>query len=366
RSTSSHRSSRRSPVREERRMQYRPLGATGIHVSHIGLGAMSFGALGNRDHDDCVRIVHRALDAGVNLVDTADVYSAGESEVIVGKALRGRRDDVVLATKCFWPMGTNHNRRGGSRRWVLRACDESLARLDTDWIDIYYLHKPDLSTDIEETLGAMDALVRSGKVRVVALSTFPADLLVEAQWAAARANLARPRAEQPPYSIFVRGIERDVLPVCARFGMGVLVWSPLNGGWLSGRYGRDRWPSGTRAERWQARSGRGWDRQRPEVQRKLDLLDSLEAIARDAGLPLSHLALAFSHAHPAVTASLVGPRTHEQLDDMLAAADVHLDHDVLDAIDAVVAPGDVVDPSCDRGWIPPWISDPRLRRRDAR
>lgn len=346
-------------------MQHRTLGRTGIQVSHLALGTMSFGALGNADHDDCVRIVHRALDAGINLVDTADVYSQGESEVIVGKALRARRDDVVLSTKCFWPMGADPNRRGGSRRWVLRACEESLTRLGTDWIDIYYLHKPDLATDIEETLGAMDTLVEQGKVRVVALSTFPADLLVEAQWAAQRAGLTRPRAEQPPYSIFVRGIERDVLPVCRAHGMGVLVWSPLNGGWLSGRYRRDEWPSGTRAQRWAARSGRGWDRSRPEVQQKLELIERLDDIARDAGLPLSHLALAFSHAHPAVSSSIIGPRTQEQLDDMLAAASVHLDHDVLDAIDAVVAPGVDVDPSCDRGWVPPWISDARLRRRDV-
>jgi aryl-alcohol dehydrogenase (NADP+) len=344
-------------------MELRPLGRTGIQVSHVSLGAMSFGALGNNDHDDCVRIVHRALDAGVNVVDTADVYSAGESEVIVGKALAGRRDDIVLSTKCFWPMGTDPNRRGGSRQWILRACDESLARLGTDWIDVYYLHKPDLSTDIEESLAALDTLVRSGRVRTVAISTFPADLIVEAQWAAERGGYVRPRVEQPPYSIFVRGIERDVLPVCARHGMGVLVWSPLNGGWLAGGYRRDRSPEGARATRWQARSGRGWDATRPEVQRKLELVDALDAVAAEAGVPLSHLALAFSHAHPAVSSTIIGPRTGEQLDDMLAAAQVRLDADTLDAVDALVPPGTDVDPTCDRGWVPPWLADPRQRRR---
>jgi aryl-alcohol dehydrogenase-like predicted oxidoreductase len=344
-------------------MELRPLGRTGVQVSHLSLGAMSFGALGNTDHDDCVRIVHRALDAGINLVDTADVYSAGESEVIVGKALADRRDDVVLASKCFWPMGADPNRRGGSRRWIVRACEESLARLGTDWIDVYYLHKPDLSTDIEESLAALDTLVRSGKVRMAAMSTFPADLLVEAQWAAERGGYVRPRVEQPPYSIFTRGIERDVLPVCRQYGMGVLVWSPLNGGWLGGGYRRDRSPEGSRATRWQARSGKGWDESRPEVQRKLDLVESLDAIAGEAGVPLSHLAIAFSHAHPGVTSTIIGPRTSEQLEDMLAAATVRLDGDTLDAIDALVAPGTDVDPDCDRGWIPPWIADSRRRRR---
>jgi aryl-alcohol dehydrogenase-like predicted oxidoreductase len=344
-------------------MELRPLGDTGVQVSHLALGAMSFGALGNTDHDECVRIIRRALDAGINLVDTADVYSAGESEVIVGKALAGRRDEVVLSTKCFWPMGQDPNRRGASRRWIVRACEESLARLGTDSIDVYYLHKPDLSTPIDESLAALDALVRSGKVRTVAMSTFPADLIVEARWAARRGRLVAPRVEQPPYSLFVRGIEREVLPVCRRHGMGVLVWGPLNGGWLSGGYRRDREPEGTRATRWQARSGRGWDRTRPEVQHKLGLLDELDGVAAAAGVPLSHLAIAFSHAHPGVTSTIIGPRTSEQLDDMLAAGAVRLDGDTLDAIDRIVPPGTDVDPDCDRGWVPPWLTDARLRRR---
>jgi aryl-alcohol dehydrogenase-like predicted oxidoreductase len=344
-------------------MEMRPLGDTGVQVSHLALGAMSFGALGNTDHDECARIIRRALDAGINLVDTADVYSAGESEIIVGKALAGRRDGVVLSTKCFWPMGQDPNRRGASRRWIVRACEESLARLRTDWIDVYYLHKPDLSTAIDESLAALDALVRSGKVRTVAMSTFPADLIVEARWAARRGRLAAPRVEQPPYSIFVRGIEREVLPVCRRHGMGVLVWGPLNGGWLAGGYRRDREPEGTRATRWQARSGRGWDRTRPEVQRKLELLDELDGVATAAGVPLSHLAIAFSHAHPGVTATIIGPRTSEQLDDMLSAGAIRLDTDTLDAIDRIVPPGTDVDSDCDRGWVPPWFTDARLRRR---
>jgi aryl-alcohol dehydrogenase-like predicted oxidoreductase len=173
----------------------------------------------------------------------------------------------------------------------------------------------------------------------------------------------RPRVEQPPYSIFTRGIERDVLPVCRTHGMGVLVWGPLNSGWLGGGYRRDRSPEGSRASRWKARSGKGWDDARPEVQRKLDLVEALDAVAREAGMPLSHLAIAFSHAHPGVTSTIIGPRTGDQLDDMLAAADVRLDADTLDAIDALVAPGTDVDAECDRGWVPPWITDARQRRR---
>jgi aryl-alcohol dehydrogenase-like predicted oxidoreductase len=344
-------------------LEHRALGRTGITVSHYALGAMSFGSLGNPDHDDCARIVHRALDAGINLVDTADVYSAGESEVIVGKALAGRRDDVVLSTKCFWPMGADVNRRGSSRRWIVRACDDSLRRLGTDWIDLYHLHKPDLATDVEESLSAMSDLVRAGKVRTVAISTFPADLIVEAHWAAERARLVRPRVEQPPYSILARGVERDVLPVCRRLGMGVVVWGPLNSGWLTGKYRGGGPPPGSRAERWQTRSGRGWDPSRPAVERKQHAVAALTDLAAELGCPLAHLAMAFSHEHPAVSATLVGPRTLDQLDDLLAGADLRLTGDVLDRIDEIVPPGTNVDGEADAGWAPPWLGDPALRRR---
>ncbi len=343
-------------------MQYRLLGGTGIHVSAFTLGAMSFGVLGNTEHDDCVRIVRRALDAGINTVDTADVYSQGESEEICAKALDGVRDDIVLSTKCFWPMGSEVNRKGLSRRWIVRACEDSLRRLRTDWIDVYHLHKPDLSTDIDETLGAMDDLVRTGKVRTVAMSTYPADLIVEAQWVAAERGYARPRVEQPPYSIFTRGIERDVLPTCARHRMGVLVWGPLNSGWLSGKYTAGDIPAGSRGERWGAR-GKGWQADRAPVQRKRELLGALEVLARDNGLSLLQLALAFSVEHPAVSSAIIGPRTMTQLDEQLTAAEVELSTEVLDAIDALVQPGTNVDHECDAGWVPPWISDASLRRR---
>jgi aryl-alcohol dehydrogenase-like predicted oxidoreductase len=343
-------------------MRHEVLGDTGVRVSRFALGAMSFGRLGNTDRADCARIVHAALDAGINLVDTADVYSGGESEEIVGQALAGRRDDVVLATKCFWPMGPDPNQRGLSRRWIVRACEDSLRRLGTDRVDVYYLHKPDLATDVEESLAAMDDLVHQGKVLSVGISTFPAAAIVEAQWAADRRRVARPRVEQPPYSILARRIEGDVLPACQRYGMGVLVWGPLNSGWLTGKYGRGPAPAGARATRWPA-SARAFDESRPEVQAKLAVVEALGQLAGEAGCSLAHLALAFTIEHPAVTATIIGPRTLEQLEDLLAAADLRLDADVLDRIDELVPPGHDLDPTSDSGWRAPWITDPAQRRR---
>jgi aryl-alcohol dehydrogenase-like predicted oxidoreductase len=344
-------------------MEYRLLGATGVQVSAFTLGTMSFGALGNTDHDDCVRIVRRSFDAGINCIDTADVYSQGEAEVICGKAIAGHRDDVVLSTKCFWPMGADPNRRGLSRRWIVQACEESLRRLRTDWIDVYHLHKPDLATDLDDTLGAMDDLVRAGKIRTVAMSTYPADWIVEAQWVARTRGHAPPRVEQPPYSVLARGIERDVLPACARHCMGVLVWGPLNSGWLAGTYRGGTVPAGSRGDRWAARSGRGWAADRAPVRRKVELVEALTALAHEAGCSLLQLALAFSIEHPAVTSAILGPRTMAQLDEQLAAVGVRLDASVLDAIDALVPPGTNVDHDADAGWVPPWISDAAQRRR---
>jgi aryl-alcohol dehydrogenase-like predicted oxidoreductase len=344
-------------------MRYQALGDTGVRVSRLALGAMSFGRLGNTDHDDCARIVHAALDAGINVVDTADVYSAGESEEIVGQALAGRRDEVVLVTKCFWPMGADVNRRGLSRRWIVRACEDSMRRLRTDHVDVYYLHKPDLDTALEESLGAMTDLVRQGKVRTVGVSTFPADLVVEAQWVAERRRLERPRVEQPPYSILARHTERDVLPACERYGMGVLVWGPLNSGWLTGKYARSQpAPAGARATRWPG-TAPAFDDARPEVAEKRAVVDALARLAADAGCPLAHLALAFTLEHPAVSAALIGPRTQDQLADLLGAADLRLDGDLLDRIDELVPPGHTLDRASDTGWRPPWLTDPSRRRR---
>ncbi|MFW6693872.1 aldo/keto reductase [Streptomyces sp. MAR4 CNX-425] len=335
-------------------MQYRTLGRTGIKVSPYCLGAMMFGAQGNPDHDDSVRIIHKALDAGVNFVDTADIYSHGESEEIVGKALRGgRRDDVVLATKAYLPMGDDPNRQGGSRRWLVRALEDSLRRLGTDHVDLFQIHRPDPDTDVEETLSALTDLVRAGKVRAVGTSAFPASDLVEAQWTAERRGLVRFRTEQPQYSILDRGIEREVLPVCERYGVGTLVWSPLAGGMLTGRYRKGR-------ENTTHRGGYGFRYLADE--RRLDVVEQLIPVAEKAGLSLTHMALAFVVSHPGVTSAIIGPRTMEQLDDLLAGAGTTLGDDVLDEIDALVPPGTEVG-RLDMAYDPPAILRAGLRRR---
>ena len=322
-------------------MEYRPLGRTGVQVSELCLGTMMFGAWGNSDHDDSIRIIHAALDAGINFVDTADVYSAGESEEIVGKALKGRRDDVVLATKFFMPMGDEPNQRGGSRRWIITEVENSLKRLDTDWIDLYQVHRPDPETDVEETLSALTDLVQQGKVRYIGSSSYSAGEIVEAQWAARERRLERFRTEQPPYSILVRGIELDVLPTAKRHGMGILTYSPLAGGWLSGSWSADSSPTSPARQRLVAR----FDMSLPENQRKLHAVERLAAVADDAGVPLIELAIGFVVNHPAVTSAIIGPRTMEQLDSQLPATDVTLDPAILDRIDEIVRPGVNLNPA---------------------
>ena len=342
-------------------MRHRSLGTTGVKVSPLCLGTMMFGAIGNRDHDDSIRIIHRALDAGINFVDTADVYSNGESEEIVGKALAGRRDDVVLATKFHGGMGDDVNQRGNSRRWIVREVENSLRRLGTDHIDVYQVHRPEPNTDIDDTLSTLSDLVHQGKIRYLGSSTFPADAIVEAQWVAEKRGHERFRCEQPPYSIFVRGIESTVLPACERYGMGVIPWSPLNGGMLTGRYRPGQAIEKTgRAARIPDR----FDPERPGVARKLELIPALEALAADAGMPLTHMAIGFTLAHPAVSAAIIGPRTMEQLEGLLGAGEVSLSDEVLDRIDELVPPGTNFEPS-DAGWASPAVSQAWRRRRPA-
>jgi len=340
-------------------MKPRSLGATGIKVSPLCLGAMMFGAWGNRDHDDSVRIIHRALDAGITFIDIADVYSQGESEEIVGKALAGgRRDDVVLATKFHNPMGEDPNRRGNSRRWIMRAVEDSLRRLDTDWIDLYQVHRPEPGTDIEETLSALTDLVSQGKVRYIGSSTFPASQIVEAQWTARDRRLQRFVTEQPPYSILVRGVEADVLPTCARHSMAVMSYSPLAGGWLSGRWRKDA------GQQTSSRAGRlpeRFDLANPYNQRKLDAVEELAQLAAEAGLTLIQLANGFAQSHPAITSPLIGPRTMEHLETQLAASDVVLTDDVLDRIDEIVPPATTINPA-DSSFNNPAL-EPAARRR---
>src|SRR4051794_11372560 len=322
-------------------MDYRPLGRTGVQVSELCLGTMMFGAWGNTDHEDSIRVIHAALDACVNFVDTADVYSAGESEEIVGKALKGRRDDVVLATKFFMPMGDDPNRRGGSRRWIISEVESSLRRLGTDWIDLYQVHRPDPAIDVEETLGALTDLVRQGKVRYIGSSSYSAGEIVEAQWTARERRLERFRTKQPPYSLLVRGIELDVLPTAQRHGMGILTYSPLSGGWLSGSWSADSSPTCPARQRLAAR----FDMSLPENQRKLEAVEALAKVADDAGLSMIELAIAFVVNHPGVTSAIIGPRTMEQLESQLPAADVTLDAATLDRIDAIVKPGVTINPA---------------------
>ncbi len=338
-------------------MDERALGSTGIHVTPFGLGTMVLGAWGNTDLDACRRIINRALDAGINLVDTADMYGGGENEQIVGAAIAGRRDDVVLCTKFHHPVGdhSDPNRRGNSRRWIVQAIDDSLRRLGVDHVDLYQVHRPDPSTDIAETVAALDDLVTAGKIRAWGTSTFPAEQLVEARWAAERLGRRGPHTEQPPYSILARGIEADVLPTAQRLGMGVLVWSPLSGGWLTGKYTRSQpAPDGSRAST-NADHFDGGNAQ------KFDAVERLAAIAADAGLSLTHLALAWAVEHPAVSCALLGPRTEAQLDDLLGAAGLRLDTDLLDAIDGVVPPGHNLNPA-DVGWTSPALAAVQRRR----
>ncbi|MGH9214584.1 MAG: aldo/keto reductase [Acidimicrobiales bacterium] len=340
-------------------MRYRTLGRSGIQVSVLGLGTMVLGPWGDDDADGAMRTVHAALDAGVNLVDCADIYGGGVSEELAGRAIRRRRDDIVLATKFGNPMGDEPNRRGGSRRWIERALDASLRRLGTDHVDIYYVHRPDPATDLDETLGALSDLVHRGKIRAVGTSTFPAEQLVAAAWEADRRGHVRPTVEQPPYSMLARGIEASVLPTCEDLGMAAVTWAPLNGGWLTGKYRAGASPpEGSRA----ATHGDHFDYDNPVAVHKLTAVEALAKLADAAGVPLAQMALAFVLSHRGVTSALLGPRRAEQLADLLPAANLDLDSDLLDAIDAIVAPGINLNPA-DSGWVPPALTDATLRRR---
>src|ERR1700734_2795341 len=340
-------------------MEYRTLGRTGVKVSPLCLGAMMFGAWGTPDHDESIRIIHRALNAGINFIDTADVYSFGESEEIVGKALaQKRRDKGILATKVHGVMGSDPNAQGNSRRWIMAGCDNSLRRLGTDYIDLYQIHRPSPDTDIDETLGALTDLVRAGKIRYFGSSTFPAHEIVEAQWVADHRGRERFVTEQPPYSVLVRAIEKDVLPTCQKYGMGVLSWSPLAGGFLSGAFGPGKENTSRRA----TFLPHHYDLEIPGNRAKLDAVTKLIELADNAGLSLIELALGFVLEHPGVTSPIIGPRTMEHLQSQLPALELRLSPDVLDRIDAIVPPGTDLNDT-DVGWVPAAIAAPPLRRR---
>ncbi|MFG3023129.1 aldo/keto reductase [Streptomyces sp. NPDC048254] len=339
-------------------MQYRTLGRTGVQVSALALGAMNFGAIGRTTQEEATALVDAALDAGINLIDTADMYGQGESEEMVGKAIAGRRDDLVLATKAGMPMGDERNHRGGSRRWLVTELENSLVRLGVDHVDLYQIHRWDPATSDEETLSALTDLQRAGKIRYFGSSTFPAYRIVQGQWAAREHHVSRYVTEQPSYSLLQRGIEAHVLPVTQEYGMGVLAWSPLASGWLSGAVRRGRDITTSRSRILPDR----FDLTLPANQARLDAVERLAAVAEEAGLTLVQLALGFVTAHPAVTSALIGPRTQDHLKSQLAAADTVLSADVLDAIDAIVAPGTDL-AAHEKYDTPPALLDPALRRR---
>ncbi|MEU4803814.1 aldo/keto reductase [Actinosynnema sp. NPDC023587] len=339
-------------------MQYRTLGRTGVQVSSLALGAMNFGKIGRTTQAEATALVDAALEGGINMIDTADAYSGGESEEMVGKAIAGRREDVVLATKAGLPMGDGRGHQGSSRRWLVTELDNSLRRLDVDHVDLYQIHRWDPSTGDEETLSVLTDMQRAGKIRYFGSSTFPAYRIVQAQWTAREHHLSRYVTEQPGYSILQRGIETHVLPVTEQYGLGVLVWSPLASGWLSGaiRAGRDITTS--RSTFLPDR----FDTAIPANRAKLDAVERLATLADEAGLSMIQLALGFVTAHPAVTSALIGPRTLDHLHSQLAAADTVLTADVLDAIDKIVAPGTDL-AAHEKHDTPPALLTPALRRR---
>lgn len=339
-------------------MQYRPLGRTGVQISTLSLGAMNFGRIGRTNQDEVSALIGSALDAGINVIDTADAYSGGQSEEMIGKALGARRDDVVLATKATLPMGEERNHRGSSRRWLTTALEDSLRRLGVDHVDLYQMHRWDPSTSDEETLSALTDLQRAGKIRYFGSSTFPAYRIVQSQWVARDHRLGRYVTEQPGYSILQRGIESHVLPATEEHHLGVLAWSPLASGWLSGAVREGQETTTNRSTFMQSR----FDLTVPANRAKLDAVEQLARLADDAGLTMIQLALGFVTAHRAVTTAIIGPRTLEHLDSQLAAADTILSPEILDAIDEIVPPGIDLAPA-EKNDTPPALLDPTLRRR---
>ncbi|HET9210979.1 MAG TPA: aldo/keto reductase [Thermoanaerobaculia bacterium] len=328
-------------------MDYRNLGRSGLKVSPLCLGAMMFGSWGNPDHEESIRIIHRALDAGINFIDTANGYSEGESEVIVGKALKGKREGTVLATKVWAPVGQSPNQRGLSRKAIQEQVENSLRRLGTDVIDLYQIHRPDPTTPMEETLSTLSDLVRQGKVRYLGLSTnhyegaalwekrFAAWEIVETLWLSDKHGWERFVSLQPPYSILRRVMEAEHFPMSLKFGIANIVWSPLEGGWLSGKYrrGAGNPKDSQRAEKWIG------DIDNPKFQRRLDIVEQLLPLAEEKGVPLARFANAWALRHPAVTSVILGPRTMEQLEDSLRALDVQITGEDARRIDELVAPG---------------------------
>jgi aryl-alcohol dehydrogenase-like predicted oxidoreductase len=344
-------------------MRYRRLGGSGAHISAWGLGTMMFGSSGLAEAE-AAKLLGVALDHGINLVDTADAYAGGESEQILGrvlKDLKGRRDEIFLASKFHMPTGPGPNDRGNSRLHIMRAVEASLTRLGVDHLDLYQVHRPDPDCSLDETMGALTDLVRQGKVRYLGTSAFPAEMLVESAWVAEKRQREVFVAEQAQYSLMARAVEAAVLPTCQRLSMGVIAWSPLAGGWLTGKYRRGQEvPAGSRAA--EGKVTIRFFTESPANERKYDLVESLATLADQAGLTLLQLALAWVDRHPAITSTLLGPRTTEQFASLLGALDARLDDEMLDLIDLLITPGTDVNPA-DLGYLPPWIVDSSRRRR---
>ncbi|MEK5040492.1 aldo/keto reductase [Sporosarcina sp. FSL K6-3457] len=342
-------------------MEYRVLGRTGLKVSSFVLGTGTFGFWGNNTEKEVAPILDEALAEGINLIDTADVYSSGQAEEILGKLLKGRRQDVILATKGGKPMGSGQNQSGNSKYWIRKAVEDSLRRLQTDYIDLYQLHEPDLNTDIEETLGVLTDLVTEGKIRYIGTSNFQAWQVTEAQWISERKNVARFVSEQSPYSILNRSIEFDLLAATAKYGMGVMVWSPLSGGLLTGKYRfGEAVPSNSRAATFAGNLQSIVDPNREENRLKFEAITKLQTLANKVGMTLPHLAMAFTQAHPSITSAIIGPRTLEQLRETLKGKDIRLSNDILDEIDSIVPPGITLD-TMERGWAPGWLQANKRR-----
>lgn len=318
-------------------MEYRSLGRTGVMVSPLCLGAMNFG--GPTGADESIRIINRALDGGINFIDTANVYNAGESERIVGRALKenGRRDQIVLATKVHGVVGEGPNERGDSRYHILRACEDSLRRLQTDRIDLYQLHRPPMTMPQDETLRAFDDLVHSGKVVYIGCSTHPAWMVMEALAVSEKYHLARYISEQPPYNLLDRRVENELVPLCQKYGLAVLPWSPLAGGVLTGRYPPgEQYADGSRATR------AGPVFQERISNRGRDVAVKVAEMAKPRGMTAAQFALLWLKDQPGVTAPIIGPRTMEHLESFLPLMDSKLDDADRPLFDALVHPGNAV------------------------
>lgn len=320
-------------------MDYRSLGRTGVQVSALCLGCMNFG--GRASESDSKTVIHHALEAGINFIDTANVYGhdpsnfqigRGRSEEIVGKALKGKRDQVVLATKAYFPMGDDVNMRGSSRRHLIEQCEASLKRLQTETIDLYQLHHPTNDIPIDETLRALDDLIRAGKVQYIGTSSFAAWQMVESLWVSKEYGLHRFVCEQPVYNLLDRRLEREFIPMAQTYGIAIIPWSPTAGGLLTGKYRRGEPPPAD------SRYDAFWKSPNLFTDAAFDVVEVVQAIAAEKGCTPAQLALAWVIQQPGITSAIIGPRTLEQLEDSLGALNVQITAEDRQRLDAIAPP----------------------------